>query len=213
MTNTPQTAVKRMIEIELLALDLTTCGRCTGTARNLADAIDTVANVLRETGTGVRVTRHVVTSAEQAEQLRFAASPTIRVDGRDIALEFKQSSCKDCGDLCGCDGGVDCRVWIWNGQEHLEAPKGMLIDALLKAYANGPAGRDTAAYRLPENLRRFFAQAAVSRRTDATLATGEQASDCCDRTTCCSNDAKAGCCEDGTGKSEPLDPQAVCGCK
>lgn len=208
LNQTEPSSSVRTLDIELLALDLSTCGRCTGTDRNLDAAIEAVAGVLEETGTRVRVTKHVVQSAEQAERLRFRSSPTIRVEGRDIALEFRESSCKDCGDLCGCEGGVDCRVWIWEGREHLEAPKAMIVDALLRARYAGPPAADREPYSLPENLRQFFAAKASS---TAAASTSEE---CCDRDTCCDSSAKTACC--GTvaaGAAAPSAGKEPCGCQ
>lgn len=192
----------RTLTIELLALDLQTCGRCTGTDRNLEDALASVASLLRESGTEVRVVKRVVSSAAQAERLRFVSSPTIRVDGRDIALELRESSCKDCGDLCGCAGGVDCRVWVWKGEEHLEAPKQMIVEAVLRAWAAPlPEASSGAAepYELPANLRTYFEGVAREQ-----AAAGE-ASECCDRSACCEPAAKEECCA-AAPAAEP------CGC-
>jgi Domain of unknown function (DUF2703) len=180
---------RRHIEIDLLALDLDTCGRCTGTAANLDEALASAADALREADVDVQVRKHVVRTAADAERLRFVSSPTIRVDGRDIALELKESSCKDCGSLCGCGGGIDCRVWVWRGQEHTEAPKAMILDAVLRAAEEpdrlAPAPR--GPYRMPENLRRFFEGAAAK----AAAPIG----------TCCAPSA--------SGTAEPA---ASCGC-
>lgn len=189
----------RTLTIELLALDLDTCGRCTGTSANLDAAIATVANVLREADVNVQVRKTIITTAPQAEQLRFESSPTIRINGRDIALELRESNCADCGDICGCTsgdsgggggGGVDCRVWVWQGREHTEAPKALIIDAILRAYYNAwePAPAPDAPYRLPENLRKFFRAA-----PDAPSA-ASSADDCCDRTTCCEESERDSCC-------------------
>ncbi len=174
----------RTIEIALLALDLTSCGRCTGTDRNLMSAVDAVADLLRQAGTEVRVTRHVVNTAQQAEQLRFVASPTIRIDGSDIALEFEESSCQDCGELCGCNGGVNCRVWIWQGEKHLEAPKAMIVDALLKAYATRSVAKPTEPYAMPANLRNYF-RAKSDQRDSLRSAVADD---------CCEIAQKPGCC-------------------
>jgi hypothetical protein len=142
------------IHIELLALDLATCGRCTRTSQNLDDALQQVAETLRATDTEVTVTKTVVRTLEEAERLRFVSSPTIRVNGRDIALELRESACADCGPDCGCGGGVACRVWVWRGREHTEAPKAMIVDAILRAYGTEVAPPARGRYRVPENLRR-----------------------------------------------------------
>jgi hypothetical protein len=196
MTTEP---ASRKLTIDLLALDLNTCGRCTGTGANLDAAIDTVADVLREADVDVEVRKTVVTSAEQAEDLRFESSPTIRINGRDIALERRESNCGDCGDICGCEGQVDCRVWVWHGKEHTEAPKALIVDAVLRAYGQAwePASKPKR-FLLPDNLRNFF------RASSAKAAQADK--DCCDRTTCCDGSAKEECC--GTN------PKAgACGCK
>jgi hypothetical protein len=183
------------VAIELLALDLTTCGRCTRTETNLDAALATVAERLRRDGVAVTVTKTVVRTAEQAERLRFASSPTLRVNGRDIALELRESECRDCGELCGCAGNVACRVWVWQGVEHLEAPEALIVDAVLGATRGAPGTASTGAgeFRLPENLRAFFAAKAAS--------SGDR--DCCDRSTCCAPSEKAACCGTSGG----------CGCR
>lgn len=105
----------------------------------------------------VEVRKIVVASAAQAEQLRLESSPTIRINGRDIALDRRESNCGDCGDICGCEGQVDC--WVWQGMEHVEAPKALIIDAILRAYGQAwePPPAPSKRFHLPENLRKFFA--------------------------------------------------------
>jgi hypothetical protein len=153
----------RVLTIELLALDLSTCGRCTGTSANLDEALGLASARLREAGIATQVRRTIVASEEQAVRLRFLSSPTIRVDGRDVALELRESDCGDCADLCGSDGGVGCRVWVWEGREYVEAPVPLLVDAVLEA-ATKPAApaAPTGPFRLPENLHGFFRERAKS---------------------------------------------------
>ena len=81
MTSTTNAAVT----VDFLYLDLSTCGRCSGTGANLDTALAAVEVVLRATGARVELRRVHVTSAAQARELRFVSSPTIRVNGRDIA--------------------------------------------------------------------------------------------------------------------------------
>lgn len=195
-----QSAQPRQLKIELLALNLNTCGRCTGTGANLDAAIQTVADVLREADVEVEVRKTVITTAAQAEKLRFESSPTIRVNGRDIALELRESNCGDCGDICGCEGQVDCRVWVWQGKEYTEAPKALIIDAILRTYAQAwePMPLPRKKFRLPDNLRNFF-QASEQKNAQASA-------DCCDRTTCCDESDKESCC--GVDSRQEL-----CGCE
>ena len=180
-------STRRQVKIELLALDLATCGRCTRTDRNLDDALAKAASVLREKMIDVEVVKHVVASSKDAERLRFLSSPTIRIDGEDIALDLRESPCDDCGELCGCEGRVSCRVWVWNGKEYLEAPTEMIVASVLKAADTRatPKGKPGTPYVMPENLRTFFASLA---KTDAAKRTARS------RVACCSHEAQSECC-------------------
>lgn len=162
--------VARRMTIELLALDLSTCGRCTRTSANLDAALAKVAGRLRRRGVEVEVRRTVIRTVEDAVAARFVSSPTIRVDGRDVALDLRESACGDCGDLCG--EGVDCRVWVWHGREHEEAPEAMIVEAIERAASPSAeaAAPERTPYRLPDNLRRFF---------DAKARAGARAGGCC----------------------------------
>ena len=61
-------------------------------------------------GASIEVRKTLVETEEQARVLGFVSSPTIYVNGHDIAGELIESSCAECGELCGCGGEVDCRV-------------------------------------------------------------------------------------------------------
>jgi hypothetical protein len=104
------TATPSVIDIELLALDLTSCDRCRGTLTNIEAAIETLRPVLEVMGAQVLVRKLVIESEEQAHRHRFVTSPTIRVNGRDIAFETLESQCEACSDLCGCEepAGQSC---------------------------------------------------------------------------------------------------------
>ena len=148
---------KRKIDIDFLFLDLSVCVPCRGTETSLEEAISEVAKVLEATGVEVTVNKIKVQTEEQARELGFVSSPTIRINGRDIQLEVKESQCESCGDLCGDD--VDCRVWMYQGKEYTIPPKAMIIEAILKEVYGGvkeaseiPLGIDD----IPNNLKKFF---------------------------------------------------------
>jgi Domain of unknown function (DUF2703) len=151
---------RRKLRIDLLVLDLTTCTRCLGANRSLEAALERVGDVLRAAGVEPEVNKVRVESAEHARALRFVSSPTIRVDGEDVALELRESPCgaEACTDGCGDD--TACRVWVYRGVEYTEPPVEMIVDAILRrVYGEAAAPRaDVAAgYALPPNLVRFFA--------------------------------------------------------
>ena len=58
----PETSAPRSLDIELLALDLSTCTRCVGTLANIETAIAAVRQVLEVTGMAVRVRQVVIGS-------------------------------------------------------------------------------------------------------------------------------------------------------
>ncbi|MGH7628847.1 MAG: DUF2703 domain-containing protein [Gemmatimonadales bacterium] len=192
----------RVIEIELLALDLSSCTRCVGTLDNIERAIDTVRSVLEVTGARVNVRKLVIESEEQARQYRFVTSPTVRIDGKDLAFETLESRCDSCTDLCGCDEGTHCRVWRYQGKEYTEAPAGFIVEALLREIGGSDkAGGDISLYEeVPENLRRFFTSKSAKQQAGTES--------CCpstDQETCCAPGEKAVCC----GTSAP----GACGCR
>ena len=142
------------LAIEFLYLDLDTCTRCQGAEANLDAAIAEAAAQLGARGAPVTVEKVHVETLEQARALRFAASPTIRVNGRDVALEVKENACDACSAIA--QAPVTCRAWPYEGAEHAVPPVPMIVEALLRAAADGPAAEPPAP--LDEaNLARFFA--------------------------------------------------------
>ena len=82
-------------------------------------------------------------------------SPTIRVNGKDIDVEYKESLCECCGDLCGDD--CDCRVWTYQGEEYTIPPKALIVNAILAEVYGGGLSVQEKEYTLPENLERYYA--------------------------------------------------------
>lgn len=199
----PQAPAARIIDVDLLALDLNTCTRCVGTLGNIEAAIEVVRGVLDATGTKVRVRKVVVASEDEARRHQLVSSPTIRIAGRDIVFETRESVCDSCSDLCGCSEGTSCRVWRYQGAEYTEAPVGLIVEALLREVVrSSPSGAPGAEtnYEVPANLRAFFA----GKESRASAA----ATECCspsEQATCCEPAAKSSCCVE----SEP----ASCGCR
>lgn len=149
---------RRYVNIEFMYLDLSVCTWCQSTESNLEEAISDVAHILKTTGVDVNVKKIHIQSEEQARELSFVSSPTIRINGQDIQLEVKEALCDSCGDLCG--DTVDCRIWIYQGKEYTAPPKGMIIDAILREVYGGPKRtieNIAKTGEVPENLKRFFA--------------------------------------------------------
>jgi hypothetical protein len=214
--DTIEKVVNRVVELEFLYLDLDTCTRCVGTNENLATAVQSVADVLAFTKTELSVNKILIENEEQAREHHFVTSPTIRLNGRDIALEFRESQCDSCTDLCGCAEGTNCREWVYEGAVYTEAPVGLIVEAILgEIFAGAPTAAATSTTDavsalsagvpstnpVPDNLKNFFA----ARDSSETAVV----SSCCSETeqqTCCEPSAKADCCG-------PVNESSGCGCQ
>lgn len=182
------TSTTDRLQIDFLYVDLASCERCLGTDRNLESALHVVREVLEATGATVEVRKTLVETATQARELRFVSSPTIRINGRDLAFELKESP-------CGCDACTDpagapiaCRDWTYRGEDYTEAPVGLIVDAILAEVYGGVGQRPTTAddtYELPENLERFFAEGSGcgSPAQSESCCEPAAAADCCGPTT------------------------------
>lgn len=207
MTTPTETALTAdRLRVDFLFLDLTTCTRCRGADDSLDSALELVRDVLAATGIEVEVDKIQVESAEQARELRLVSSPTIRVNGRDVALELWESSCGSEACTDGCGEGIACRVWVHRGREHTQPPVAMIVDAILRAvYAGAVVSRQPEAepYEFPENLERFFAAKATAQTAEAA-----QEAACCppaEQRSCCEPEDKADCCGASSGEG--------CGCR
>lgn len=210
-TTSRSVPTSRTIEVDFLYLDLATCTRCRASDATLDAAVEAVRPALDSLGVGVEVRKTLVETEGQARALGFVSSPTIRVNGRDIAGELVESSCPECGELCGSDGGVDCRVWEYRGKRQTEAPMGLIVEAILAEIGppsdarGGEAPEETTSSAdVPENLKRFFAGSGTS--------AAREASSCCsaeEQATCCDPAEKAGCCGDAAAASS----SSSCGCR
>ena len=195
----PATTTRRQIEIDLLALDLSSCTRCLGTLDNIETAVKVLRKTLEAGGADVRLRKILIESEESARHHRFSSSPTVRINGRDLVLDTVESKCDSCTDLCGCAEGTSCRVWRYRGTEYHEAPVELIAEALLSQLTENPTLELPPYPGVPENLKRFFAS-----RTRQSTETGA----CCptsEREECCEADDKAACC--GTGEA------STCGCR
>lgn len=148
--------VRRTVEIDFLYLDLSMCGRCKGTDANLDAAMAEVSGILKAAGFDVVLNKINITSRELAVKHQFLSSPTIRVNGRDIEPDVKESACESCGDLCGAS--IDCRVWIYDGMEYTVPPKEFIVNAILREVYSSTrtSAQDAREYRIPHNLEVFF---------------------------------------------------------
>lgn len=147
---------KKEVKIEYLYLDLDTCDRCVGTDAVLEDVIVELTPALELTGYSVSYSKIKIDNEELAVQHRFVSSPTIRINGRDICDEVKESDCVCCGEISGTQ--VDCRVFEYEGNLYEVPPKAMLAEAILRnSFSDAESCNcGCGCYEVPDNLRNFF---------------------------------------------------------
>jgi hypothetical protein len=171
------------VVVDLLFLDLSVCTRCQDTETSLDDSLEGVLELFNNIGREVKLNKIHIETKEQAIKHHFVSSPTIRVNGRDIQMEVKESHCSTCSSLT--DGAsVDCRVWIYNDKEYSAPPKEMIIDAILSDIYNAQTVNILGVqkeYTLPENLVEYFSK---QDKLCANVTTDN--SSCCESNDCCS---------------------------
>lgn len=153
----------RKMTVDLLYIDRDVCTRCQGADTVLDEALADAVPVLRAMGIEVEVRRTLVETEDMAIEHRLESSPTIRINGQDIQPEVEETTCESCGTLVA-SGAVDCRVWTWQGQQFASPPKGLIVEALMKAAVAPPTSAEDTPYSVPENLRLFF----QNKSTDGT---------------------------------------------
>ena len=150
---------KDRVTIDFLYLDLRECDRCKGTNDQLESSLPLITQTLEASGFDVSVRKIHVQNAQQAAELGFVVSPTIRVNNRDIQFDWRESPCEPCSK--GCATAVSCREWEYRGQWHEIPPKELMIRNILRevyGQASGAAPEAQAAIEVSDNLKTFFAK-------------------------------------------------------
>jgi Domain of unknown function (DUF2703) len=112
--------------------------------------------------------------------------------GVHITGELVESACDACSESCACNGGVDCRDWVWQGQRSQEPPLGLIVEAIMRHAGGGEPSTTTSQPRsstVPANLRQYFAAASADTPAVDCCSVEEQVG-CCDpavKTACCGN--------------------------
>ena len=146
---------RKEVHIEYLYLDLSTCDRCVGTDAVLENVIRELTPAFALAGYRIVYRKTEIATAQDAVNHRFVSSPTVRVNGTDICRQVKESDCGCCGQISGTQ--VDCRVFVYNGKDYTIPPREMLAEAILKNAFSPKENRAADAYKLPDNLKKFFA--------------------------------------------------------
>lgn len=106
------------LEVDMSSSGKQSCSACDIAETHLNTALELARPLLAEAGYEVRVNRVKVTSEEQARQLNFLGSPTLRVAGSEVAPHHVSDS--------------EDRLWSWGGKEFSEPPVGLFLDLILR---------------------------------------------------------------------------------
>jgi hypothetical protein len=150
--------MRRVLNVDLMVIDLNTCKRCVPTGDRLREAVALLTPVAEALDIELSYRESIVQTSAEAKVLGLLTSPTIRLNGRDIDQDIRESECESCGDLTENNTRVDCREWHYQGQVYSSAPKPMLIEAIMKAMLDveAPPLEIKPLEVLPENLERYF---------------------------------------------------------
>jgi hypothetical protein len=151
--------VRKVLNVDLIVIDLSTCKRCVPTGDQLRAAVKLLTPVADALGIELRHHETVVQTPAEAKEIALLSSPTIRLNGRDIAQDVRESLCESCGDLTDNNTSVDCREWHYRGKVYSAAPIALLVEALMEAMLKIdeiPPVAPSPLKDLPENLRRYF---------------------------------------------------------
>jgi hypothetical protein len=151
--------VRKALDVDLLVIDLETCARCVPTGDQLQTAVSLLAPVAEALGVELKYRAIVAQTPEEAKEHALLTSPTIRLNGRDIAADIRESVCESCGDLTDNNTSVYCREWHYRGKVYSAAPLPLLLEAIMDAMLSideTPPITPARLEELPENLQRYF---------------------------------------------------------
>lgn len=151
-------ASRKVLNVDLLVINLDICKRCVPTGDQLRTAVQLLKPAADALGIELRHHEIVVQTPAEAKVNALLSSPTIRLNGRDIAQDIRESVCESCGDLTN-NTSVDCREWHYRGKVFSYAPLPLLTEAIMGAMLNideMPLVVPASLEELPENLQRYF---------------------------------------------------------
>ena len=121
-------------------------------------AVSLLTPVAEALGIELRHRELVVQTPQEAKEHALLSSPTIRLNGRDIAQDIRESLCESCGDLTENNIMVDCREWHYRGKVYSAAPLALLVEAIMGAMLaiDTPPVVPAPLAELPENMQRYF---------------------------------------------------------
>ena len=114
--------------LEMLYLDLDSCDPCREGRDSVDETAERVSATLSAVGRSLEVRVVPVSDVDQARALGLASSPSVRLNGQEVALgldERRRSSCS-----LRADERVACRTFGWAGGRHPYPRAEMIADAV-----------------------------------------------------------------------------------
>lgn len=131
--------------IDFLYIDADTANRWQDSLSTLNESIVELSSLLNSSGLYIKVNKTLIDTADSAVEHRFVCSPTIVINGVDIA-ETTQSSIDD----------ANQRVWLYKGAKYDTVPKPLVISAIIKAIYGATIPIIERPYSVPSNLEKYF---------------------------------------------------------
>jgi hypothetical protein len=131
------------LEVDMSDSRKTTCGACDVAKSQLNAALEFVHPILAEAGYEIRVNHITVSTEEQARELNFIGSPTLRVASTEVFPRHISDS--------------EDRLWSWGGKEFSDPPVGLFVDLILRGVRTEKASFVNQPVReIPNYLKRFL---------------------------------------------------------
>lgn len=87
----------KVLNVDLLVIDLNVCRRCVPTGDRLRSAVNLLTPIAEALEIDLRYREIVAQTPAEAKEYALLTSPTIRLNGRDIAQDIRESVCESCG--------------------------------------------------------------------------------------------------------------------
>jgi hypothetical protein len=130
------------LEVDMARSTKQSCDACDAAKQQLTRALEVVAPLLNDVDVDVRLNNVVVSTEEQARQLRFRGSPTLRIGDVEVFPAH-------------LPGGEE-RRWQWGNQEHPAPPVGLFVDAILRGWAGVEDASGKEPYAVPPYLASYL---------------------------------------------------------
>lgn len=131
------------LEVDMSDRGANSCGACDIAKSRLNAALELARPILGEAGYDIRVNHITVRSEEQARELNFVGSPTLRVAGSEVVPQHVPNS--------------ENRLWLWGGREFSEPPVGLFLDLILQGLRTKKTVAENQPVReIPAYLRKYL---------------------------------------------------------